>query len=224
MQIPIWEVWNMLYVEFLIDGERFELELHPGMVITKCEVRPENLWVFPWNRSVMRSMHSPTAWSEEKAHWIFEETHGRHVYRRGDGHFFWEERSQIIAWRDQQAAESIPPWEGPSLLCDDRWETSLCEDNFRHKIAPSERFLMEKAKCFPEWIKQSWFRDYRPVHPAWFLVEIKKPTMALSVAVIDTTSDRAAVGLCFFSVSYSAVCVRLSRRPQIPSTAFWPAT
>ena len=28
----------MLYVEFLIDGERFELELHPGMVITKCEV------------------------------------------------------------------------------------------------------------------------------------------------------------------------------------------
>jgi hypothetical protein len=84
--------------------------------------------------------------------------------------------------------------------------------------------LMEKAKCFPEWIKQSWFRDYRPVHPAWFLVEIKKPTMALSVAVIDTTSDRAAVGLCFFSVSYSAVCVRLSRRPQIPSTAFWPAT
>ncbi len=26
----------MLYVEFLIDGERFELELRPGMVFTKC--------------------------------------------------------------------------------------------------------------------------------------------------------------------------------------------
>ena len=33
--------------ELIFDGERFELELHPGMVITKCEVRPENLWVFP---------------------------------------------------------------------------------------------------------------------------------------------------------------------------------
>ncbi len=26
----------MFYVEFLIDGERYELELHPGMVFTKC--------------------------------------------------------------------------------------------------------------------------------------------------------------------------------------------
>ena len=26
----------MLYVEFLIDGEPYELELHPGMVFTKC--------------------------------------------------------------------------------------------------------------------------------------------------------------------------------------------
>ena len=26
----------MLYVEFLIDDERYELELHPGMVFTKC--------------------------------------------------------------------------------------------------------------------------------------------------------------------------------------------
>ena len=26
----------MLYVEFLIDGERYELELRPGMVFTKC--------------------------------------------------------------------------------------------------------------------------------------------------------------------------------------------
>lgn len=36
----------MLYVEFLIDDEPYELELHPGVVITKCEVRPENLRVF----------------------------------------------------------------------------------------------------------------------------------------------------------------------------------
>ena len=40
----------MLYVEFLIDDERYELELHPGMVITKCEVRPENLCLFPCRR------------------------------------------------------------------------------------------------------------------------------------------------------------------------------
>ena len=26
----------MLYVEFLIDDEPYELELHPGMVFTKC--------------------------------------------------------------------------------------------------------------------------------------------------------------------------------------------
>ena len=26
----------MIYVEFLIDGEPYELELHPGMVFTKC--------------------------------------------------------------------------------------------------------------------------------------------------------------------------------------------
>ena len=26
----------MFYVEFLIDGEPYELELHPGMVFTKC--------------------------------------------------------------------------------------------------------------------------------------------------------------------------------------------
>ena len=48
----------MLYVEFLIDGERFELELHPGMVITKCEVRPENLCLFPCRRcAAARDLH-----------------------------------------------------------------------------------------------------------------------------------------------------------------------
>ena len=104
------------------------------------QVQPENLRVFQWNKTVMRSMHSPTAWSKEKAHWILEETHGRHVYRRRDGHFFWEGRSQITGWRDQQAAEGFSPWEESSHICEEQWETSLCEDNSCHKIARQSDF------------------------------------------------------------------------------------
>ena len=36
----------MLYVEFLIDGERFELELHPGMVFTKCAKCGQKIYGF----------------------------------------------------------------------------------------------------------------------------------------------------------------------------------
>ena len=36
----------MLYVEFLIDGERFELELRPGMVFTKCAKCGQKIYGF----------------------------------------------------------------------------------------------------------------------------------------------------------------------------------
>ena len=36
----------MLYVEFLIDDERYELELHPGMVFTKCAKCSQKIYGF----------------------------------------------------------------------------------------------------------------------------------------------------------------------------------
>ena len=36
----------MLYVEFLIDGEPYELELHPGMVFTKCAKCGQKIYGF----------------------------------------------------------------------------------------------------------------------------------------------------------------------------------
>ena len=36
----------MLYVEFLIDGEPYELELHPGMVFTKCVRCGKRIYVY----------------------------------------------------------------------------------------------------------------------------------------------------------------------------------
>ena len=36
----------MLYVEFLIDDEPYELELHPGMVFTKCVRCGQKIYVY----------------------------------------------------------------------------------------------------------------------------------------------------------------------------------